>query len=183
MECNLKHDWHFIFFLVGSARQNDRASQWDWRLVFKKLIPDLARSVEHSIQETCQGALARPEAMLQTTSVRAELVGGRLDYPKVISKVSGESITNTWIIIKTGIILYYKGYQTHWSYQDTQFAYPRIAIILQNYFWSWNLLSALYFWFLVWVIFDIPITLSASNVVGGEFTYRPGHTKMTIKMV
>ena len=139
------------FFLVGSARQNDRASQWDWRLVFKKLIPDLARSVERSIQETCQGALARPEAMLQTTSVRAELVGGRLDYPKVISKVSGESISSS------------QNYHKNWYYIILQrlsntlvisrhticlpYHVPciRIAIILQDYFWSWNLLSALYF--------------------------------------
>jgi len=67
--------------------------RWSWKLVFKRVASDLANSVEHEIR-TCmatsiEAELARWETThaLEVEQVPDSLVGGRLDYPRIVSRV------------------------------------------------------------------------------------------------
>ncbi|XP_052791373.1 uncharacterized protein KIAA0825-like [Mya arenaria] len=66
--------------------------RWSWKMIFKRVAPDLATSIEHEIH-TCLKASLDVEVQqwtsshtLETVPVLDSLVGGRLDYPRVISK-------------------------------------------------------------------------------------------------
>ena len=66
---------------------------WDWKMMFKKVAPDLATGVDQHIRSAMAELLSREQAewsethKFTTAEVRKDLWGGRLDYPKVISKV------------------------------------------------------------------------------------------------
>ena len=64
---------------------------WDWRQQFAKLTSDMAKCIElqlHHACETCVNLLPTSNAeSMDMTNVDAELVGGRLDYPKQTAKV------------------------------------------------------------------------------------------------
>lgn len=66
---------------------------WDWKMMFKKVAPDLGTGVDRHIRSTMAELLSQEQAqysethLIATTEVRKDLWGGRMDYPKIISKV------------------------------------------------------------------------------------------------
>ncbi|XP_064608337.1 uncharacterized protein KIAA0825-like [Liolophura sinensis] len=77
--------------VVEKTQAEDRP-RWDWTHMFKKLSPELSQCVDHLIQQARQTSLAGHQGALtegeelETVNVPPELVGGRLDYPRIILK-------------------------------------------------------------------------------------------------
>ncbi|ELT90139.1 hypothetical protein CAPTEDRAFT_227345 [Capitella teleta] len=74
-------------------RQSDDLPRWQWRCLFRKIMPELAKSLEHHLQSVAAtqlfvewDALEHGTRSLQSAPVDRSLVGGRLDYPPIISK-------------------------------------------------------------------------------------------------
>ena len=69
--------------------------KWDWRIIFKKVGPELANCVDRYIRDVMTDIMAREQEewsrnySLTTIRVKKTLWGGRLDFPKLISKVNG----------------------------------------------------------------------------------------------
>lgn len=67
--------------------------RWEWKLMFKKIAPDLAKFVGQQIRNLLKTTLDlelrdwTQLGVLHTEPVSQELWGGKLDYPKSISKV------------------------------------------------------------------------------------------------
>ena len=63
----------------------------EWRILFKKFVGDLACCVDGCIRNSA-GLLMTDLTQIKNNTlpidVDAKLIGGRLDYPKLISKVS-----------------------------------------------------------------------------------------------
>ena len=84
---------HVTVTVVEKMKLEDRV-KWDWKIIFKKIAPELAHCVEHYLRGAMTTALNAElqewaaSHNLHTVPVRETLWGGRLDYPKVISKVS-----------------------------------------------------------------------------------------------
>ncbi|KAH3834366.1 uncharacterized protein KIAA0825-like isoform X2 [Dreissena polymorpha] len=80
---------------------------WHWRIIFKKVAPDLAASITHQIQSTCQAGMEAEQNMwstqqtLEVVDVPESLIGGRLDYPRCISKCTWEimSVVESYLIL------------------------------------------------------------------------------------
>ena len=68
-------------------------------MMFKKIAPDLGTGVDQHIRSAMAELLSQEQAhwseshSIVTVEVRKELWGGRMDYPKVISKVCGTDAT------------------------------------------------------------------------------------------
>ena len=68
---------------------------WDWKLIFKKVAPDLGTGVDQHVRSAMAELLNQEQLQwsethsLITVDVRTDLWGGRMDYPKVVSKVAG----------------------------------------------------------------------------------------------
>lgn len=67
--------------------------RWNWKFIFKQIAGEFAASVDHQIQtvvDTClldeQRAWSSTHS-LETVAVPDKLYGGRLDYPRLVSKV------------------------------------------------------------------------------------------------
>ncbi|KAK3600467.1 hypothetical protein CHS0354_013026 [Potamilus streckersoni] len=77
--------------VVEKARLDVRV-KWNWKIVFKKIAPDLAVHIDQLIRAAMSAALDREQAdwktnqKLETVPVKYELWGGKLGYPKVVSK-------------------------------------------------------------------------------------------------
>ncbi|WAQ98961.1 K0825-like protein [Mya arenaria] len=83
--------------------------RWSWKMIFKRVAPDLATSIEHEIH-TCLKASLDVEVQqwtsshtLETVPVLDSLVGGRLDYPRVISKGTGTSVFMKAVEVYLGV--------------------------------------------------------------------------------
>lgn len=83
-----------LLSVVVEKTQAEDRPRWDWSHMFKKLTPELSQCVDHLIQQAHQasvagkkGAVTEGGEQLETVNVPVELVGGRLDYPRVILKV------------------------------------------------------------------------------------------------
>ena len=65
---------------------------WEWRALLRKFAGDLASCVDGCIRSTASHIISDltklPQEHLQAVQVDTMLAGGRLDYPKLISKVS-----------------------------------------------------------------------------------------------
>lgn len=77
--------------VVERTRGEERL-RWEWKLMFKKIAPDLAKFVGLRIRNLLKTTLDSELGdwtrlgVLHTESVPQELWGGKLDYPKSISK-------------------------------------------------------------------------------------------------
>ena len=79
---------------VVEQSQTESYIAWDWQSSFKKVLGDMAKGVEMHIrcmtgqaQRMFQADLQKTEKM-QTSPVPSDLVGGRLDYPRIVHAVS-----------------------------------------------------------------------------------------------
>jgi hypothetical protein len=77
---------------VERTRGEERL-RWEWKLMFKKIAPDLSKYMGQQIRNLLKTTLDSElrdwtqVGVLHTEPVPQELWGGRLDYPKYISKV------------------------------------------------------------------------------------------------
>lgn len=68
--------------------------RWDWKFIFKKIAPELAHSVQCGIQNTMATSLGEEHKQwasshtVTTVTLDPTQWGGRLDYPKIVSKVN-----------------------------------------------------------------------------------------------
>ncbi|KAL4228091.1 hypothetical protein ACF0H5_013526 [Mactra antiquata] len=66
--------------------------KWDWKFIFKRIKTDLTQTVEAHIKESLKTCLETQKTQwslsqfITTITIDESLWGGRLDYPKVISK-------------------------------------------------------------------------------------------------
>ena len=67
---------------------------WEWKLIFKLIIADLVQCVEQIVWTSANAALEKEQKdweiahTLDVLELPRDMVAGRLDYPRVISKVS-----------------------------------------------------------------------------------------------
>lgn len=72
----------------------EESPRWEWRGLFRKLMPEIAKSLENQLQHAAGSAplmqeweeLEHGTCPLEGVRVDPQLVGGRLDYPQRISK-------------------------------------------------------------------------------------------------
>ena len=82
----------YLVTVIEKMRIEDKL-HWDWKMMFKKVAPDLGTGVDQHIRSAMAELLNREQVewsethSFATAEVRKDLWGGRLDYPKVISKV------------------------------------------------------------------------------------------------
>ena len=78
--------------VVEKIKMEDKF-HWDWKMMFKKVAPDLGTGVDQHIRSAMAELLSQEQVQwseahsIVTAEVRKDLWGGRMDYPKVISKV------------------------------------------------------------------------------------------------
>ena len=78
---------------------------FNWRRCFGKLASDLARSVQHHINMQAGQTLREMQDyiikhnQIETASVQHDLVGGRLDYPVKVAKVTLYSVHFIFTVI------------------------------------------------------------------------------------
>lgn len=86
--------WYVGLILVVERTRGEERLRWEWKLMFKKIAPDLAKFVGLRIRNLLKTTLDSELGdwtrlgVLHTESVPQELWGGKLDYPKSISKVN-----------------------------------------------------------------------------------------------
>ena len=72
---------------------HDERPPWDWRSVLKKIIPDLAKTVEQLVHDKAKRLLDREQEeyskthAIDSVPVCEDLVGGKFDYPRLVAKV------------------------------------------------------------------------------------------------
>ncbi|XP_033750005.1 LOW QUALITY PROTEIN: uncharacterized protein KIAA0825-like [Pecten maximus] len=77
--------------VVEKARAEERL-RWEWKLMFKKISKDLSQCVDKQIRNLLKTTLDKELKdwielhVLQTEMVREDIWGGKLDYPKSITK-------------------------------------------------------------------------------------------------
>ena len=82
-----------LFPVIEKDGQEDRVT-WAWRSYFHCLATDIAKGLDARLREITERALTGMKKSLETTGnlelleVPQDLVGGRLDYPKWVAKVS-----------------------------------------------------------------------------------------------
>ncbi|XP_048250492.1 uncharacterized protein KIAA0825-like [Haliotis rufescens] len=77
--------------VIERTKTEDRL-HWDWKIIFKKVSSDLTHAVEADLHEVMSNGLDidlrqwETSRKLETCNVPEILHGGKLDYPKVVSK-------------------------------------------------------------------------------------------------
>ncbi|CAH1798032.1 unnamed protein product [Owenia fusiformis] len=88
---HMMSDHSSLVRVVEKGRPEDTA-KWDWREVFKPLIPQIAKAVESEIREVCGKAIDDLDLCLkdrlepESIELCQDVIGGRLDFPKYTFK-------------------------------------------------------------------------------------------------
>jgi hypothetical protein len=83
-----------LFSIAVVEKPEDNIPKWDWRSLFRRVVPDVSKGLENHLQTLAStqlfvewDSLEHGTKTLQAAPVDPKLVGGRLDYPRRISKV------------------------------------------------------------------------------------------------